>query len=275
MTEKSKISILGCGWLGVPLAVRLIETNHQVKGSYRNGETKKSLVSNSIEPYEINLTGNTLSDNTDGFFETDCLVISIPPRKAEGSINKYVELFLPLIKKINKCELNGVVFLSSTSVYPSNGDQVVESNDYIPDKPVGHAILEVENLLKESLNVPMTILRLAGLIGGERVPQNYLKNKSKVRLNEGPVNLIHRDDCIRIIEKIIQNNIWMETINVCCDAHPTRKEYYQAAADKFQFQLPEFEKANHANFKIVDNHKLKMLLGEDILEVNDPLSLFY
>lgn len=274
MNQDQSVSILGCGWLGIPLADKLLSMGYEVKGSYRNIDKKEHLIKHQIEPFEIDLNSESPFCLANGFFDTDFLIISIPPGRTDSLIKRYPEIILSVIKMIERFPVKGVVHLSSTSVYPSVGSEVFESEVYQPDKAVGRFLLEAESVLKSELNIPLTILRLAGLIGGDRSPENYLKGKEKIILSEGPVNLIHRDDCIRVIEGIIENNIWMETINVCCDKHPTRREYYQAAANKFEFKLPPFENTGQADYKIVNNQKLKRLLGDQILKVVDPLELF-
>ncbi|PCJ62840.1 MAG: NAD(P)-dependent oxidoreductase [Planctomycetota bacterium] len=274
MSKKKSISILGCGWLGVPLACHLIEKGYLVNGSYRDIDNKSTLINNSIEPYQINLADKELLKNTDSFFDVNYLIISIPPGRSPAINKQYADLFTNVIESANRFKLEGVIFLSSTSVYPASQANVSETCDDSPDKPVGHAILAAEKKLSNDLTCPITILRLAGLIGYDRVPQNYLKDKKVIRMSDGPVNLIHRDDCIRIIEGVLNKKVWKETVNVCYEEHPTRKEYYQAAADKYNFELPPFENSDQSNFKIVDNAKLKNIFGNDLLKYSNPLELF-
>jgi hypothetical protein len=41
-----------------------------------------------------------------------------------------------------------------------------------------------------------------------------------------PVNLIHRDDCIGIINAIIEQNVWAEVFNGCADTHPFKADIH-------------------------------------------------
>ena len=50
-----KISILGCGWLGFPLAKKLIEIGFEVKGSTTSENKLALLKSNNIEPFLLRL----------------------------------------------------------------------------------------------------------------------------------------------------------------------------------------------------------------------------
>ena len=58
-----KISILGCGWLGLPLAKKLIENGYEVKGS-TTSESKLELLKNAgISPYQIKMEENEITGN--------------------------------------------------------------------------------------------------------------------------------------------------------------------------------------------------------------------
>ncbi|RZJ28768.1 MAG: short-chain dehydrogenase, partial [Flavobacterium sp.] len=53
MTE---ISILGCGWLGLPLAKSLIQKGYSVKGSTTSENKVDVLQANNIDPFVISLS---------------------------------------------------------------------------------------------------------------------------------------------------------------------------------------------------------------------------
>ena len=48
--KENKIGVLGCGWLGFPLAKDLIKQGFKVKGSTTNKEKIKSLEKENIDP---------------------------------------------------------------------------------------------------------------------------------------------------------------------------------------------------------------------------------
>jgi NAD dependent epimerase/dehydratase family enzyme len=68
--------------------------------------------------------------------------------------------------------------------------------------------------------------------------------------------LIHQDDCIGIILKIIKNNCWNETFNAVAPFHPSRKEYYTQKATDLNLALPKFEVANTIVGKTILSDKL-------------------
>ena len=63
------ISILGCGWLGVPLAEYLIKCGYRVKGSTRTKEELAVLESKGIEPSLLVLDPDIRGENLDSFWE--------------------------------------------------------------------------------------------------------------------------------------------------------------------------------------------------------------
>jgi hypothetical protein len=75
------------------------------------------------------------------------------------------------------------------------------------------------------------------------------------------VNLIHRDDGIRIIEQIIEKNIWRETLNACADTHPKRRDFYKKEAARLGLKEPQFNENSLCEYKIINSDKLKGMLS--------------
>ncbi|MEQ8239561.1 MAG: hypothetical protein RIA69_10135, partial [Cyclobacteriaceae bacterium] len=71
-----------------------------------------------------------------------------------------------------------------------------------------------------------------------------------------PVNLIHRDDCIGIIEFIIAEKLWGETFNACLPDHPTKEVFYTKASEKLNKKPPSFKDDEGIDYKIVSADKL-------------------
>ena len=53
--NQNKIAILGCGWLGLPLAKKLISKNFIVRGSTTSKDKISVLENENIEPFLITL----------------------------------------------------------------------------------------------------------------------------------------------------------------------------------------------------------------------------
>lgn len=260
-----KISILGCGWLGFPLAQHLIDEGHHVKGSTTTPERLEQLEKEDIEPFLLKLTPKLENfEQVQSFWDSDVLVLNVPPgRKRDNVIDFHTKQIRSVNKAVTDSSIQFVVFVSSTSVY-SKHPGVVTEDDVVPGKAKrnsGNALLEAESILSKNSSFDTTVVRFGGLIGYDRHPVKYLAGKKKLSRANAPVNLIHRDDCIHIITRIIEDNVTGEVLNAVQDNHPTRKEYYTKAAQAHDMEPPKFKKDENTSYKVVSNKKLKSVLN--------------
>ena len=271
----NKISILGCGWLGFPLAKSLHSKGYEVKGS-TTSESKLDVLKNAgILPFQIQLEENQIIGNIEDFLkETDILVIDIPPglRRETSTSNEitFVNKVKTLIPFIEKSGIQKVVFISSTSVY---GDgfpivEITESTKPNPDTESGKQLVIAETLLQSNSHFKTTVIRFGGLLGDDRHPIKFLAGRTNVENPDAPVNMIEREDCIGIIEKILkysetseQHDNWGETFNAVAPQHPTRKAYYHKKAELFNLPLPTFAENSESKGKIISSEKVETILG--------------
>ena len=268
-----KISILGCGWLGLPLAKALIKKGNSVNGSTTSEDKLSILKDARINPFlvilsevEGNFESDGISENIDSFLaESEILIIDIPPklRTVDPSSEKkvFVEKIKNLIPFIEKSTIQKVLFVSSTSVYGDDNGLVTEETIPNPDTESGKQLVLAEKLLQENQNFETTILRFGGLIGEVRHPVKFLAGKENIENPDAPVNLIHQNDCIGIIEAIINQSNWNEVFNAVAPFHPSRKDYYTQKATQMNLILPKFisEKSNIK--KVISNEKIETVLS--------------
>lgn len=252
--NKSKISILGCGWLGLPLAKHFITQGFSVNGSVTNPLKFDLLQESGIEPYRLVLNDDGVDCDDFRFFDCDILIISVPPGRSSGNAANFPVRIKNLIPLISKAETRKVIFISSTSVYPDNFQVTRESDIVLPDKESGKALLETEQLLKSENRFKTTVLRFGGLIGADRNPARFLQ-KSTYSIPDAPVNLIHQEDCVEIISEMVRQKIWGETFNACSPEHPMKSDFYRKAAQILGFPEPLISDAKGA-YKIIDSSKL-------------------
>ncbi|MDR6237573.1 NAD(P)-binding domain-containing protein [Aureibacter tunicatorum] len=251
------ISILGCGWLGLPLAERFAQESFNVKGSTTTQEKLEKIQEAGgkafiVEISDIEVKGNDLND----FFDADIIIVNFPPRRRADIEENYPAQFEAMLPWLVKKPDLKVLLVSSTSVYPNLNQKVDENFEGIPQKSSGKALLKVENMLKSHKGEHMTVLRLAGLIGPERLPGRFLAGKKSLKNGNVPVNVIHRDDCLEIISQIVEQDAWGKTYNGCALNHPIRKDYYQKAAEAIGLEPPEFADEDEVSYKIVDGSKV-------------------
>lgn len=245
--------------MGLPLASNLIQKGYEVKGSTTSVDKNNNLTSKRIIPFVVDLRKRDydLSD----FLSSEVLIISVP--------SKIVDDFKNFIFHLEKSFIKKVIFISSISVY-ANSNQVVTEGS-----PVGmSALFEIENLFRFNTNFKSTIVRFGGLFGYDRKPGNFFHANTLIDNPEGFVNLIHRDDGIRILENIIKSNAWNETLNACADTHPTRRDFYTKEIAKVRKIKPVFNENSLNEYKIVSSEKLKNLLNytftySDLSDYND------
>ncbi|MEW7277575.1 SDR family NAD(P)-dependent oxidoreductase [Aquimarina sp. 2201CG1-2-11] len=264
------ISILGCGWLGLPLAIDFISKGINIKGSTTTADKISTLQEHDITPFLLTLGEESKEGYADFLLDSEVVVINFPPRRIPNIIKIYqeqIQSILPYISATQK-----VIFISSTSVYQNTNDEVTEAIDIHPEKESGKAVAAVEQLLQEHLEDRLTIIRLSGLIGYDRLPGRFLANKKDVQNGDAPINVIHRDDCIGLIQAVIEKKAWGEIINGSADQHPKRKEFYTQAAQNIGLTPPSFKKEEKIAYKIISNRKSKELLGYTYVHP-DPLKL--
>ena len=273
--EREKISILGCGWLGLPLAKSLLLKGYEVKGS-TTSESKLNVLKNAgISPFQIQLESHQIIGTIEDFLkETDVLIIDIPPglrSEISSSLEMtFVNKIRTLIPFIEKSGIKKVIFVSSTSVY-SDGFPIVEITEETkpnPDTESGKQLAIAETLLQSNSYFKTTVIRFGGLLGDERHPAKFLAGKTNVENPDAPVNLIQREDCIGIIEKILkhsetseQQDNWGATFNAVAPQHPTRKTYYHKKAQILNLPLPTFAEDSESKGKMISSKKVETILG--------------
>jgi nucleoside-diphosphate-sugar epimerase len=272
-TLENTISILGCGWLGLPLAAHLVREGYTVKGSVTQAERFEELTQKRITPYHVEITDTSITSNDlPGFLESEILIINIPPSRREDVLRYHQAQMKLLLEQILKSPAKHIIFVSSTSVYPDLNQEVTELETAPPSKDSGKALLAVEKMLRTNPHLITTVVRFAGLVGYDRLPGRFLAGKKNVENGDAPINVIHQDDCIALIIGIIQQQAWGEIFNACADMHPTRREFYTKAAAKAGLELPTFAATTDPHFKIINSDKIKQRLNYSF-RYPDPLGL--
>ena len=260
MNNQVTISVVGCGWLGLPLAESLIIKGYYVKGSTTTPQKLEILRNKGIEPYLVHFGDNTPLQ-LDQLMNCDVLIINIPPgrRSAEGPAN-YRRMADVMYKTLTPSRVKKVILLSSTSVYSDTNTIVSETSTPEPDSEAGKLLLEVENQFLAIRNKQICVLRPAGLVGPGRHPGRFFKDKTRIPNGLAPVNLIHRDDVIGIIQTMIENPGASGVYNACSPVHPTKQEFYTQAAATLDMQAPDFI-PEKKSYKIISSGRVYEELG--------------
>jgi nucleoside-diphosphate-sugar epimerase len=177
----------------------------------------KEFLSRKIEPIILDI--GLLPGNAAVFLQANILIINLPSKNIDG--------FKGLINEIEKSKVEKVLFVSSTSVYKNRNKILSESDEEdLVTGPPGR----IENLFRKISKFETTIVRFGGLIGYSRNPGRFIGGGRPLHNSDSRVNLIHRDDCVNIISRIVEQGVWGEIFNCCADTHPTKREFYTRIA---------------------------------------------
>lgn len=248
--------------MGFPLAQHLLLEGHHIKGSTTSNNKLQVLEKNGIESYQICLPDDVPACKTSQFWKSDYLFLNIPPgRKKEDVVESYCEKVRSIrsILESSDSTIQNIIFASSTSAYPNKSGYFSEEDAVLDEsiKPSGEAVLHAEKILQNSEKFDTVVLRFGGLYGYNRHPVNHLSGRTNISSPLKPVNLIHQDDCIRIIRYLIKNDITNGIFNAVSDGHPPRKTLYQSAAKHFGITPPLFDEESDSIERIISNEKLK------------------
>lgn len=267
------ISVLGCGWLGFPLALQLHQLGHSVKGSTTTSDKLSLLEQNQIRPFLLKIPDGLDHDQNSAMWKSDLLILNIPPgRRSSDLLNRFPGRIKAIRDKLESpaSTVGWVIFASSTSVY-NNKSGIYTENDTVAGKTSrasGEVLLKAEKILQTSEKFDTTIVRFGGMYGYSRHPVKYLAGKKGLSSPSKTVNLIHQDDCIGIILRIIEKDYRNEIFNAVSNGHPPRKMFYQSAAKYYELNPPEFEDENSGEKRIISNQKIKEMLGYQFIYPN-------
>lgn len=265
------ISILSCGWLGMPLAGKLVQEGYRVKGATRTPEKLAQIEAQGAAAYLVNLPAQDADDQLAALLDCDLLIINVPPQRRNGLLSAHGEHMDYLVEQMQRQHRKPqVIYVSSTSVYRDTNGEVTETSAL--NSPEEDVIVYAEQLLQREFGA--AILRCGGLMGQDRIPGKYFIGRT-VDTGEIPVNFIHQEDVIGLLLAMIRQGIRGEVYNAVAPLHPTRREMYLANTAIFGWQPPVFvEPAQPIPFKIVNSEKAMRELGYDFI-FPDPMQFTY
>ncbi|MEM6378745.1 MAG: SDR family oxidoreductase [Bacteroidota bacterium] len=256
------ISILGAGWLGMPLGEKLAKAGFNINGSTTRTEKIVEISKKGMNAFLLDIDQEIKAPGLEKFFNCDLLFVNLPPRRRDPDIlTNYPHKMTLILDQVKAHQIPYCIFISSTSVYGAQNGVVTEETPTIPSTNSGKALVQCEQMFLQTPNCQTSILRMSGLAGGNRKAGRFLAGKKDLPNGQGKVNLVHLEDCIGVIEALIEQQEWQEIFNVCADLHPTRKALYTTQAGKLGLEPPSFLADSTSNGKVVSNEKVKKVLG--------------
>ncbi len=225
------IFIIGCGYVGTLVAQKWSKDNRSVAALARSASSVAKLQALGIAPHPgdlddpATLRGLPVAATTLYYFAPP------PPRGAIDSRMHNLVAALDATAPPRK-----ILYISTSGVYgDTNGDWVTEETPLNPQADRARRRVDAEQTLQqwcEAHSVPLTILRVAGIYGPDKLPLKRLREGTPV-LREaecGYTNRIHVEDLVSVCIAAAAGE--EGGIYNVSDGHPgTMSGYFFAVAD--------------------------------------------
>ncbi|NOH79468.1 NAD-dependent epimerase/dehydratase family protein [Vibrio sp. RE86] len=231
-----KISIIGGGWLGQPLAHYLSTLGHTVSVSRTTTMGATELCEQHLNGFQFDLSA-PLSESEHKLEATkpDIVIGCFPPGFRKGRGDEYAHYWHTLVSLCQSLDVSRLVMVSSTTVYPNSADDMTEDSaslelatrhNHFSDNAV--IMLQAEQSLIDS-GLSYAIVRCSGLIGPERHPSRFASKLKQVS-SLAPANMLHLTDAVGAVSFMALNEI-SGVVNATTPNTVSKAEFYQSALD--------------------------------------------
>ena len=238
--KRKKIAVLGCGWLGLPLAKKLIGQGYEVKGSTTKKEKVAVLRSAGVAPYIVQCHEDKCDGIEPFLQDIEVVILTLPPGLRQNPKRRFDKVIANVKKQLERSTVQKVIFISSTSVYGNASGDITEETPTHPISESGKQLLRCEEILLTSSSFKTTVLRFGGLIGPQRHPIYALAKRPFIDNPHGYINFIHLDDCLQSLLAILEKQHERIIYNAVCPHFPTRESYYKTLAKIADVEIPPF-----------------------------------
>lgn len=274
-----RVLVVGCGYVGLPLALEFARLGHTVFGLRRSTGSQEILRQAGVTPLVADITQPASLAKLPRDFDwvVNCVA------SGGGGVDEYRSLYLEGMRNLIEWLVPGsagaprIVYTSSTGVYGQNdGSLVDESSPTQPASETARVLVETEQVLLAAgreKNFPAMVLRAAGIYGPERgyLLKQFLRGEARIEgAGARTLNMIHRDDLILAIIAALERGRGGEIYNVTDDEPVSQVEFYRWLAAKLNQPLPPTIPEDAAaprkrglTNKRISNRKLKAELGFD------------
>jgi nucleoside-diphosphate-sugar epimerase len=270
-----RVLIIGCGYVGLPLAAELVRQGHEVFGVRRSEASFAEMTEVGVTPIAADITQRENLQRIQGPFDWVVNTTSSSGGGVEDYHRVYLEGNRNLIEWLAANPPKKFVYTSSTSVYGQDDGSVVKENSVAdPASDTGKVLVQTEKLLLDAARdkkVPAVVLRVAGIYGPDRGHffQQYMRNEAKIPgKGDRVTNMIHQTDLIGAIIAALKNARAGEIYNVVDDEPVAHVHFFRWLSETLGKYMPPFApeeegvwKKRGVTNKKVSNRRLKMELG--------------
>jgi len=235
----NNVLLCGCGWLNSQLVDPLQTSNTQVLATTRNNEKLAQLTAKGVQSALFDL-GQPFPFESLVVKNETTIILSIPPGRRNPDTTVFESGMRMLLAQFAARRPAHLIFISTTAVYgEKSNDTINERSELAPQTASAHAHVALEHAIAQSFSGSYTVLRLAGLVGPNRHPVTTLAGKQLSAPNR-VVNLIHSEDVVSALLRLIQKGPQNKALHLAALAHPQRRAYYTECAKRLRLTPPTF-----------------------------------
>lgn len=233
----TKLLLIGCGDIAIRLSRELNKQSATFANAFEFYGVRRDIdqLPDHIHgmAHDLNHAANFSACLLEQQSTFDYVVITLVPneRSDAGYRQAYVENLNAIILALEALPTppKHIFFVSSTSVYGQDNEEVVDENSETkPTHFSGQRVLQGEKRLAES-SIPATVIRFSGIYGPNRLRVIGQVKNGDWSVNDdeesGYSNRIHADDCAGVLAHFIRKKIENTSIASCylaSDCEPVR-----------------------------------------------------
>ncbi len=257
----SKTLIIGCGYIGLPLALRLKDAAHEVSVWVHSEASAEALAQHQFHSI---IVGSVAETNVWASVVDDFDLVIHCASSGRGGESDYEQVFLKGMLMINGYQSRAHrIFVSSTSVYRQNeGEMVTEESVADPNTATGRVLRVAE---KVATGAGAVVVRSTGIYGPGRgvLFAKFLRGEAVIE-GDGQrwLNQIHQHDLVSALAHLIDAGQPGQIYNASDDTPVTLHDYYAWCSKFLRKPMPPFgpvnlERKRGLTSKRVSNAKLR------------------
>lgn len=258
MFPKKKALIIGCGWVGLRFAKKLLAQGFEVRVTSTSLSKVRLLKLEGFIPLlvDFNFALDTAIRVSLCSHCYELVLVSVPAKKRED-LTACIKKFERLSQFLQTIKTKSIVYLSSVGIYPNAIQPISETT--IPNQLLDPKLFQAEQVLAFAVN-KLNILRLGGIFGDNRIPGKHFSGKA-CEVGKQLANYIHVEDIIAIILFLYKQGIEGQLFNAVSPIHPSKMEIILKMASKYNYPLPSSFEEIPSESKCVSSKKLIEAVG--------------
>ncbi len=249
-----KTLIIGCGYLGLPLALRYRDAGDTVWAWVHSPASAQALAEHRFERVIAGSVAEVALWNELKDFDRVIHCAS----SGRGGPEAYREVFLEGVRRLVAHQPRArKLFVSSTSVYGQAGGEIVtEESSTEPAAETGKILREAEKVM---LGAGGLVVRSSGIYGpGRAVLLEKLRRGDAVIEGDGSrwINQIHRDDLVGAVAQVMERGEAGTVYNASDNEPVTQRAFYTWCTEFLHLPMPPHGPVNTGRKRGLTNKRV-------------------